>query len=55
MDSRDNIDFRCQRTDLGKLTAVGTLVILEDHLADGLLFILVNSIPEVGKIRLVIR
>ena len=53
--SGNQADFRVQRTDLCDFTAVRTLVILEDHLADGLLLILVNRVGELCKICFIIR
>ena len=49
VDAGDDVDFCCQRTDLIQSAAVGTLVVLEDHLADGLLFILIDCLVEDGK------
>ncbi len=46
VDSRDQIDFRCQRTDLVDGSSVRSLVILEDHLADSLLLILIHRIRK---------
>ena len=49
MNSGDDIYLRCQRTDLCDSTAVGTFVILQDHLADCFLLILVNSLSQYRK------
>ena len=46
MYSRDNINFCCQRTDLGDLTSIRTLVIFEDHLTDSLLLVLIYSLSQ---------
>ena len=40
----DDIYLCCQRTDLGDRTAIGTLVILQDHLTNSLLLILIYSL-----------
>ena len=37
----DDVYFCCQRTDLCDCTSIGTLVIFQDHLTNGLLLILV--------------
>ena len=47
--SRNNIHFRGKRADLRDFTAVRTLVILQDHLADGLLLILINCLVQNRK------
>ena len=46
VNSGDDVNFSGQRTDLRDLAAVGTLVIFQDHLADGLLLILIYSFAE---------
>ena len=46
MYTRDDINFCSKLTDLGNLTAVRTLVIFQDHLTNGLLFILINSFAK---------
>ena len=46
MNSRDDVYFCCQRTDLCDLTAVRTFVVLKDHLADSLLLILIYCFSE---------
>ena len=46
MGSREKIDFRGKRTDLFDSSAVRSLVILEDHLADRLLLILIYRIVD---------
>ena len=46
MYSRDDVNLCSQRTDLCDGTAVRTLVILEDHLANGLFLILVNRLAK---------
>ena len=53
--SRNQTNLCKQRTDLIQLTAVRTLVILQNHLANGLLLILVYRIAKLGKISLVVR
>ena len=40
----DDIYLCCQRTDLGDRTTIGTLVVLQDHLTNGLLLILIYSL-----------
>ena len=54
MNPRDEAGLRVQRTDLVECAAVGTLVVLQDHLAHGLLFILINGIAELCEIILVV-
>ena len=49
MYSRDDINLCCQRTDLCDRTAVRTFVIFQDHLTNGLLLILVNSLTKNSK------
>ena len=44
--TRDDINLCGQRTNLGNLTAVRTLVILQDHLADSLLLVLIYSFTQ---------
>ena len=44
--SGDQVDFCGERTDLVQSASIGTLVVLEDHLADCLLLILINSLVE---------
>ncbi len=46
MYSRNDVNLCSQRTDLCDGTAVRTLVILEDHLANGLFLILVNRLAK---------
>ena len=55
MDSGYDIHLRCQRTDLGDLSAVGALVILQNHLAHSLFLILVDRLPKDGKPLLLLR
>ncbi len=55
VNSRDQTHFRMQRTDLGEESSVGALVVLEDHLADGELLILVDRIAKLREILLVVR
>ena len=43
MNSRDQVNLSSQRSDLCDLTTIRTLVILEDHLADCLLLVLIYS------------
>ena len=45
----NDVDFCCQRTDLIQCTAVRALVVLEDHLADSLLLVLVDSLVKDGE------
>ena len=54
VDARDDVDLGGEGTDLVQCAAVGALVVLEDHLADSLLLILVDSLVEDGKPLLVI-
>ena len=42
----NDVHFGCQRTDLGNLTAIGTLMILQNHLAHGLLLILIDRLSQ---------
>ena len=44
MYSGNDINLRCQGTDLGNLTPVRTLMVFQDHLADRLFLILVNCL-----------
>ena len=46
MHSRNNINLCCQRPDLCDCTAIRTFVIFENHLADGLFLILINSLSK---------
>ena len=46
VNSRDQIHFCCKRTDLCDLTSVRSFVIFEDHLADSLFLILINSLTQ---------
>ena len=46
VDSGDNVHLGRQRTDLAHRPAVGSLVVFENHFADGLLLILVNRLPQ---------
>ena len=55
MDTGNDVDFRCQGTDLVQLTAVRSLMVLEDHLADGLLLILINSLAQDSQPLFVVR
>ena len=54
MDSRENIHFRFQRTNLINCSSVRSLVILQDHFPNRLLLVLVNSIRKNRKRFLVI-
>ena len=47
--SRDNIDLSCQRTDLVDGSSIRALVVFQNHLADGLLLVLVNSLIQNGQ------
>ncbi len=53
VDPRDQADLRVERADLGQGSAVRSLVVLQDHLADGLLLILVDCIGELLKVGVV--
>ncbi len=44
--SRNDINFCSQRTYLSQFTAVGTLVVFQNHLAHGLFLILINRFSE---------
>ena len=54
VNSGDDINLSGKRSDLSDLTAVGSLVILEDHLPYGLLLILIYSLSENCKILFVL-
>ena len=45
----DDIHLGCQRTDLADLASVRSLMLLQNHAADSLLLILVDSIGQKGK------
>ena len=49
MNSGDQVNLCRQRTDLGDLTAVRALAILQNHLAHGLFLILVNGFAQHGQ------
>ena len=53
VDSRNQADFCSQRADLCQQTSVRALVILQNHLPDGLLLVLIDRIAELGEIRIV--
>ncbi len=55
MDSGNDINLGCQRADLCEQTAVRSLVILENHLADGLLLVLIDRIAQLSKVLLIVR
>ncbi len=55
MNPGNDIHLRGKRTDLRDLPAVGTFVILQDHLAHGLLLILVHSLIQQGQPFFVLR
>ncbi len=55
MHTRDQINLRCQRTDLGNGTSIRTFVILQDHLTYGLFLILINSLIQKCKPLFVFR
>ena len=46
MNRRKHVNFCRQGTDLGHLTAIRTLVVFQDHLADGLLLEFINSLID---------
>ena len=49
MHTRNDIYLSCQRTDLLDGTSVGTFVIFQDHLTNGLLLVLIQSLIQLAQ------